>query len=648
MTFLYNLKTGVKLALSFAICVFISLAIGLTSLGKIVQMQEDNRKTFHESVLGLCALNKAVSNGKQLRIRQTRYLMSTNETEKQQLQASILDYIKKTDEAVSTYQKGAASPENQQLAKDLSSDWVAYRDTNEKFFSVAQTGTAKEKSAFVTSLSPIFQTLSKQFDTVSDWNEKQAKLNQVHSDSAAQTAQSTVWALVAFGTILATAIAFTLSRYVAQNLRQVSSKLEALGTGSITEMAEVLRCFRDGDLTKGATFHYEVISIKGKDEFGETATACNLIAERTESSIHALSEARANLSDLISKVKSAAETVDETSMQLAAATQEAGASSAEIASGSEKLALSATDAASKLDQLQTQIQGVHAASEEQERVIYDAVQLETEAARATSDLAGNTQEVSELARVGLQHMQSIESANLTINAQVSTSEGSVRKLGEASARIGAIVDTIDQIAEQTNLLALNAAIEAARAGEHGRGFAVVADEVRKLAEQSKMATHEITSLVDNIRLEITDTVSAIQGTVPLVEQGTVLTHQASESIRAVLSKSMTSAEHTKSIADVSQQVGHLLHEVKDSAGSSKNLIAKAVDHVTSVTDVVEGVAAISEESAAGAEELSATTQQVGASAQSLTAMAAELRSLVSAFKTETRTVEKKQSRRLAA
>jgi methyl-accepting chemotaxis protein len=245
-----------------------------------------------------------------------------------------------------------------------------------------------------------------------------------------------------------------------------------------------------------------------------------------------------------------------------------------------------------------------------ERVMRVAAAME-EISVSNSEVANSSSGASEVVRRNEEYAQQGD-ANMIKNRAamekvVSTahdSVGIVSHLNDSIQKIGQMTTVIKEIAEQTNLLALNAAIEAARAGEQGRGFAVVADEVRKLAERTSVSTNEITRVVDSIRKE---------------------TSAAMESMSEV-------EREVQESASLNQLTDEALKQIVTSANQVTGLVGHITDSTMEQTSATEDVARSMEEISALTEENSATIRQVGQSVTEVSAVAAELQQLVGKFR----------------
>ena len=311
----------------------------------------------------------------------------------------------------------------------------------------------------------------------------------------------------------------------------------------LLDVQEAIEAVADGDLTREA-------QVRTGDEVGRVARALNAT---------------------IASVRQAMGLVASTTDELATTSQEMAAASEQVSASIEEVASTTNEFSSSLDMMNTNAQHMSSTVEGISNQAIEGDRAVENVVNQMNALRDNTQQMS----------------------------NDVANLGTLSDKIGKIVDAISAIADQTNLLALNAAIEAARAGEHGRGFAVVADEVRKLAEESSGATAEITSLISQIQNGISATVSGMASSA----------EQADEALASV-----------------------------DASGKILRDILGAVEGI--VGDVQEISAGIEETNAAGHEISSATEEQaasieeVASSAQNLTNMGLRLQELVAHFKLE--------------
>jgi len=191
-----------------------------------------------------------------------------------------------------------------------------------------------------------------------------------------------------------------------------------------------------------------------------------------------------------------------------------------------------------------------------------------------------------------------------IEGVVQRSAHTVQQLGKSSEQIGEIAQVIDDIADQTNLLALNAAIEAARAGEQGRGFAVVADEVRKLAERTTKATKEIAAMIKQIQQDTSEAVNSMELGTSEVTSGKEMANKAGIALQEIV-------EESQRVVDIVNQVAAASEE----QSSSAEVISKNVEAISTVT-----------------QESAGATQQIAHAAEDLNRLTLNLETLIGQFK----------------
>jgi len=272
------------------------------------------------------------------------------------------------------------------------------------------------------------------------------------------------------------------------------------------------------------------------------------------------------------------------------------------ASASNQISSSTEEMAAGAQEQSSQTTEVAASVEQMTKTIMETTKNSSLAAEAAKNSGAIAKEGGKVVIETIQGMNRISEV-------VSKSATTVQALGKSSDQIGEIVQVIDDIADQTNLLALNAAIEAARAGEQGRGFAVVADEVRKLAERTTKATKEIAMMIKQIQKDTSGAVLSMEEGTKEVEKGKQLADKAGESLKQIIE----GAEH---VVDIITQVAAASEEQSAAAEEiSKNIVS--INNVT-------------QESASG-------VQQIAHAAEDLNRLTVNLQDLVSRFNVEEHT-----------
>ncbi|MDZ5474102.1 methyl-accepting chemotaxis protein [Bacillus sp. 31A1R] len=359
------------------------------------------------------------------------------------------------------------------------------------------------------------------------------------------------------------------------NIRRIVNPLE--------KMVEVSSKVAQGDLT-------ETIDLKATNEIGKLS--------------HSFDSMILSLRDLIGKIDSSSEQIASSSVQLSANVEEStnitrsmATSISGMASGAETQMASAEESTAAMVEIADGVQ--HIANQS------------SIASEASIDANSNAEEGKQSIDEAIKQMELIQSV-------VEQSSNAITKLGASSEEVGNILAVITAISEQTNLLALNAAIEAARAGEHGKGFAVVADEVRKLAEESRKSAQQIADIVQSIQVETKTAVELMDKGRVQVETGNQVMRETGEKFTSILN----------SIQEVTAKIQEVSATSEELSASSEEVTAS----VQEMTSISTESASTASQVASGAQQQLSSMEEINSSVSELADVANELKQAVSTFK----------------
>jgi methyl-accepting chemotaxis protein len=516
-----------------------------------------------------------------------------------------------------------------------------------------------------------------------DANDLQTRLNEVGNSFASLVETNRVFADLSNESAQAAISSMRLNLIIAGILATLLSLVVALWltrlvTGALKSLTEASKKLAEGDLDvvlthesgdelgqMTAAFRNMVDYLKGVADVATRIASNDLTGDVIpKSNKDVLSNAfmgmTGNLRATIHKVIENANQLTGASSELASSADQAGRATSQIAVTVQQVARGTTQqsesvsrTALSVEQMAHAIEGLAKGAQEQASAVEQASNITTELTNALSGVAGNAEAVSrdsaraaQSAREGAATVRQTLEGMQTIKLRVDHSASKVQEMGQRSQEIGAIVEAIEDIASQTNLLALNAAIEAARAGEHGKGFAVVADEVRKLAEKSAISTKEIGGLIRGIQKTVDEAVEAMNQGVEEIDRGLKQASGAGETLNNILTAADAVNQQAQQASQATQTMNKsalLLVQSMESVSAVVEENTAATEQMTAssneVSQAIENIASVSEENSAAVEEVSASTEEmsaqveeVSASSETLAEMAHQLQAVVASFK----------------
>ena len=355
-------------------------------------------------------------------------------------------------------------------------------------------------------------------------------------------------------------------------------------TKPILMVAKRLKSVADGDLT------VEEVKMKSKDEIGELSQDFNHMIK--------------NMRTLISQV-------DLSTKQVASSSKELTLGAEHTSQATENITISIQESAAGAQEQQMMLQRTTNSLEE----ISIGIQR---IAESSSTIADSSVDAMELANIGGTAVEHTAKQMKLINKSVNETDVVMRMLDERSQQIGTMLHAITDIAKQTNLLALNASIEAARAGEEGRGFSVVAAEVRKLAEQSNQSSGQISTLIQDMRTDIEQSLQTLNRVKQDVDSGLQIANETEQQFNKIVGSTNFIAQQTEELASVTQQITASVQEITAGQEQVSNLALQAADNSQNI--------------AASSEEQLASMEQITSLATTLSDMSQKLERLTIQFK----------------
>ncbi|SDB64286.1 methyl-accepting chemotaxis protein [Pseudomonas sp. NFACC13-1] len=497
-----------RFATFFSLIVLVVFALGIVALLQMGKLRDSEQDVETNWMASTRETSKMQTGILRLRLESIRITVITDEQQRQPRIAALSGYRSTLQDAISHYEPLITGPTERELYLAVSNDVQQYFKLLDELEPMLRSGdNAAAITLINTRISPMTNALQDKMDKLSNFNEEGAKRAGLDAASTYSNGVTLVIGLLVVTVVLTVALAAVLTRSI---------------TSPIGDALAVAERIAGSDLSRE-------VSINGGDEAGRLLAA--------------LAKMQGNLRETIARIAD---------------------SSTQLASASEEMTAVTEDASRGLVRQNDEVNQAATAVTEMSAAV-------DEVARNAEAAAQSSRESMEFTRSGIENVAQTLKAIEGLANNVATTGEQVKALSGRAQDISKVVEVIRAIAEQTNLLALNAAIEAARAGEQGRGFAVVADEVRALAHRTQQSTQEIEQMISAIQTDSTHAVSAMNVSAQMASSSISVAQNADLSLKQIAETIAQINERNLLIATASEEQAQVAREADQNLTSIREL-----------------------------------------------------------------------------